>query len=109
MHNINIEGKGGQRMRKLHQKFKRWAAGALDLPQDVILDMPRITMIGPLQMYVENHRGVLAFDQGELRLLLSNKGQLLVSGEKLVIRKILPEEVFLEGMIREIKYLDQVK
>jgi len=91
------------------QKLKRWMAGALDLPKDVVLDMPRITMIGPLQMYVENHRGVLVFHHNELRLLLSNKAQLLVRGDNLVIRQILPEEVLLEGMIRDIQYLDQIK
>jgi sporulation protein YqfC len=96
-------------MRKLHQKLKRWTAGVLDLPQDVVLDMPRITMIGPLQMYVENHRGVLVFHANELRLLLSNKGQLLIKGNNLVIRQILPEEVLLEGFIREVHYLDQIK
>ncbi|WP_202080682.1 sporulation protein YqfC [Caldalkalibacillus salinus] len=96
-------------MRKLHRKLKRWSAGVLDLPQDVVLDLPRITMIGPLQMYIENHRGVLVFHSDELRLLLSNKGQLLVRGERFVIRQILPEEVLLEGFIREIQYLDQVK
>ena len=96
-------------MGKFRQKLKKWAAGVLDLPQDVVLDMPRITMIGPLQMYVENHRGVLLFNRDELRLLLSNKAQLLVKGENLVIRQILPEEVLLEGMIRQVKYLDQIK
>lgn len=96
-------------MRKLHQKLKRWTAGVLDLPQDVVLDMPRITMIGPLQMYVENHRGVLIFHTNELRLLLSNKGQLLIKGNHLVIRQILPEEVLLEGFIREVHYLDQIR
>ncbi len=96
-------------MKKLHQRLKRWAAGVLDLPKDVVLDMPRITMIGPLQMYVENHRGVLVFDRNELRLLLSNKGQLLVRGENLVIRQILPEEVLLEGFIRDVHYLEQIK
>lgn len=96
-------------MGKIRQKLKKWAAGVLDLPQDVVLDMPRITMIGPLQMYVENHRGVLLFNRDELRLLLSNKAQLLVKGENLVIRQILPEEVMLEGMIRQVKYLEQIK
>lgn len=96
-------------MGKLKQKLKKWLAGVLDLPQDVVLDMPRITMIGPLQMYVENHRGVLLFNRDELRLLLSNKAQLLVKGDNLVIRQILPEEVLLEGMIRQVKYLDQIK
>lgn len=96
-------------MKKLQHKMKRIAAGLLDLPQDVILDLPRITMIGPLQMYIENHRGVLTFHSHELRLLLSNKGQLLIKGERLTIRQILPEEVLLEGFIREVHYLDQVK
>lgn len=96
-------------MKKWHQKIKKWTAGILDLPQDVVLDLPRITMIGPLQMYIENHRGVLVFHTHELRLLLSNKGQLLIRGERLVIRQILPEEVLLEGFIREVHYLDQVK
>lgn len=96
-------------MKKIRQKIKRWAAGVLDLPQDVVLDMPRVTMIGPLQMYVENHRGVLVFNQNELRLLLSNKAQLLVKGERFVIRQILPEEVLLEGLIRDVQYLDQIK
>ena len=60
-------------------------------------------------MYVENHRGVLAFHNSELRLLLSNKAQLIVRGENLIIRQILPEEVLLEGFIRDVQYLDQIK
>ncbi|GAA0362577.1 sporulation protein YqfC [Bacillus horti] len=96
-------------MKKWQQKIKRWTAGMLDLPKDVVLDLPRITMIGPLQLYIENHRGVLVFSTEELRLLLSNKGQLLIRGERLVIRQILPEEVLLEGFIREVHYLDQIK
>lgn len=94
-------------MLKLHHRFKQWAAGVLDLPHDVVMDMPRITMIGPLQMYIENHRGVLIFDQNELRLLLSNKAHLIVRGDRLVIRQILPEEILLEGMIRDVHYLEQ--
>jgi sporulation protein YqfC len=93
-------------MKKWHQ-MKRWLAGTLQLPKDVVLELPRITMIGPLQMYIENHRGVLLFDHRELRLLLSNQGQLLVKGEKLIIRQILPEEVLLEGYIKDIHYLDK--
>ncbi len=96
-------------MRKLQQKLKRWAVGVMDLPPDLILDMPRITMIGPLQMYVENHRGVLVFSDQEVRILLSNQGQLLVRGSQFILRKILPEEVLLEGRIREVKYIEPEK
>ncbi|NGQ94116.1 sporulation protein YqfC [Brevibacillus sp. SYP-B805] len=93
-------------MKRWSRRLRHLAVGILDLPQDVVLEVPRITMIGHLQMYIENHRGVLHFTDQELRLLLTN-GQLLVNGEQLVIRAILPEEVLLEGKIGGVKFLQK--
>jgi sporulation protein YqfC len=62
-------------------------------------------MIGQLHIYVENHRGLLAFSDKEIRLLLS-KGQLLIKGQSFTIKTILPEEVLLEGKIESLIYLD---
>ncbi|WP_139490477.1 sporulation protein YqfC [Brevibacillus dissolubilis] len=93
-------------MKRWSRRLHRLAVGVLDLPQDVVLEVPRITMIGHLQMYIENHRGVLSFSEKELRLLLT-KGQLIVSGEQLVIRAILKEEVLLEGRVSGVKFVDQ--
>lgn len=95
---------GGLHMKKWSRRLRRMAVGVLDLPQDVVLEVPRITMIGHLQMYIENHRGVLQFSENELRLLLTN-GQLLVIGEQLVIRAILKEEVLLEGRIGKVTFI----
>lgn len=92
-------------MRKLKRKFKQWVTDQMDLPQDVLMDLPRLTMIGQLHLYIENHRGVLRFSQQELRLLLA-KGQLLIKGEQFVIKSILPEELLLEGKIDSVLYLD---
>lgn len=92
-------------MKKWLHSFKRKTIKALDIPSDVILDMPRLTMVGFLQLYIENHRGVLLFTDQELRLLLK-KGQLIIKGEGLVIRTILSEELFLEGSIRAIEIID---
>jgi sporulation protein YqfC len=74
----------------------------LDLPQDVVFDLPRLTMIGDRQLYIENHRGVLHFSSDRLRLALS-KGELEVTGDGLVIRTIWTEEVFVEGQIKNIE------
>jgi len=76
----------------------------LDLPQDVIFDLPRVTMIGNMQLYIENHRGVLHFDDSCLKLALTH-GNIEIRGRDLSIRAILPEEVFVEGLIDEVKYL----
>lgn len=91
-------------MRRLTRRFNQWTAKLLDLPQDVVTDLPRMTMIGNMQLYIENHRGVLHFSS-ELLTLGLTKGRVEVYGSQLVIRAILSEEVFIEGLIRDIKYI----
>ncbi|GAA4858287.1 sporulation protein YqfC [Paenibacillus vulneris] len=91
-------------MRSLTRKFNQITAKLLDLPQDVVLDLPRMTLIGNMQLYIENHRGVLHFSNELMRLAL-NKGSLEVRGKQLVIRAILTEEVFIEGVIEDVKFI----
>jgi sporulation protein YqfC len=78
----------------------------MDLPEDVMMDLPRVTMIGQIHIYIENHRGLLTFTDREVRLLLK-QGQLLIKGEQFVIKMILPEEILLQGKIVEVIYLEQ--
>ncbi len=93
-------------MHRLQRRLRRFTASVLDLPQDVIFDLPRVTMVGNMQLYIENHRGVLHFSSSQLRLQLS-VGNMEVTGEQLVIRTILPEEVLIEGTIQDIRYLPE--
>jgi sporulation protein YqfC len=85
-------------MPRVSRKLRKWTAAILDLPQDVVLDLPRITMIGGLQLTVENHRGVLHFSPDSLRLAME-RGEMEITGRDLVIRNIGAEEVFVEGQI----------
>ncbi|BBW95551.1 sporulation protein YqfC [Geobacillus sp. FSL W8-0032] len=93
-------------VKRWRQQVKRWMAETLELPADIMMDLPRITMIGQIHIYIENHRGLLAFSDKELRLLLRN-GQLIVRGEQFVIKTILPEEILLEGKINQVTYIDK--
>lgn len=76
------------------------------LPQDVMMDLPRITMIGQIHVYIENHQGLITFSDKELRLLLK-QGQLLIRGNAFVIKTILPEEILLEGKIDQVTYISE--
>lgn len=76
--------------------LKRRLGMVLEIPQSTLLNVPRVTMIGAYQVYIENHRGVLEFTSERLRLRLP-AGQLQINGEGLVIRRIIREEVFVEG------------
>ncbi len=85
--------------------MRNWLTNKLELPADVTMDLPRITMIGQLHIYIENHRGLLSFSDDELRLLLK-QGQLLIKGESFVIKMIQPEELLLEGKIEQVTYIN---
>ncbi|WP_064091449.1 sporulation protein YqfC [Rossellomorea aquimaris] len=88
------------------QQMRKWITQTMDLPEDVMMDLPRITMIGQIHIYIENHRGLLTFTDREVRLLLK-QGQLLIKGEQIVIKMILPEEILLQGKITEVNYIEQ--
>ncbi|NDI33720.1 sporulation protein YqfC [Chengkuizengella sediminis] len=91
-------------MSRIKKKLRKFTANVLDLPKDVIFDLPRITMIGNMQLYVENHKGVLQFTSEKLTLKL-DVGKLEIKGKELVIRAILSEEVFIEGVIEDVDYI----
>lgn len=93
-------------MNRLTNRIKKWVTEQMQLPADVMMDLPRITMIGQLHIYIENHRGVLQFSTNELRLLLK-EGQLLVTGDQFVLKTILPEELLLEGRIDKVTFIQK--
>lgn len=77
-----------------------------ELPADALLDLPRVTLIGQLHIYIENHKGVIHFSNNELRLALKQGQQMKVKGEDFVIKTILPEEILLEGKITHVEYIE---
>lgn len=92
--------------KKWGQLVRKWMTKNMALPQDVMMDLPRITMIGQIHIYIENHRGLITFSDKELRLLLK-QGQLLIRGNAFVIKTILPEEILLEGKIDQVTYINE--
>ena len=86
--------------------LRNWITKNMELPQDVMMDLPRVTMIGHIHIYIENHRGLITFSDKELRLLLK-QGQLLIKGKAFVIKAIMPEEILLEGKIDQVIYLQE--
>lgn len=92
-------------VKKIRQKLKQLTVTHLDLPKDVVMNLPRMTIVGLYQIYIENYQSVIQFTEEYLHLKLTNK-QLKITGEKLVIRQIWTEEILVEGIIKEIKILD---
>ncbi len=90
-----MERKGG--------RIRNRIAGALDLPGDVVLDLPRITLIGNAEMSVENHRGLIEYSP-QCVVIGLGEGQVVVRGEDLRIGSIVPEEITLSGRIASVGF-----
>ncbi len=75
---------------------------ALELPPDVVLNLPKMTLIGGIQVLVENHAGLLAYEPEKIRIR-TVQGELVISGVGLKIGSILPKELVVDGRIAHVE------
>ncbi|AIF52240.1 sporulation protein YqfC [Pelosinus sp. UFO1] len=78
-------------------------AGILEIPQDIVLDLPRITMLGNKQLLVENHKGIIEYTPSLVRINLE-QGELIIHGKGLVLSNLQVEQILVEGTVGEVKY-----
>lgn len=84
--------------RESKKRLEYILAHYLELPKDLIMDLPRVTLIGDVQVLVENHRGIIEYATERIRISTS-LGELVISGAGLTLRTIFPEEIAVEGKI----------
>lgn len=90
---------------KRSEEIKKSIAEILELPQDIMLDLPKITMIGNLQIYVENHKGILEYSTTRVRIF-TKVGVLRITGKNLILKRIVQEEIVLVGEINQCEFMD---
>lgn len=79
-----------------------------ELPSEVTLELPRITMIGSIHAYVENHHGLLLFSENML-LLKVHRGQVRINGKNFVLKMMIDKDILLEGTIDEVRFEEMEK
>jgi len=97
--------RGGIKVEKSKDIINRAMADLLEIPKDLVLDIPKITLIGRSELYLENHRGIIEFSSQRLRINLS-RGFLEILGNQLEIKALLPDEIKIEGDISTCKFVD---
>lgn len=85
----------GRLLRRLTQTF--------DLPQDLVFDLPRITVVGGLQMTIENHRGLVEFSSTRVTVATA-RGRVVIAGEELRIGVVHDEEITVTGQLGSISF-----
>lgn len=88
--------------RKKQPLMRRMMAEVLEIPEDLALDLPRITLVGNINLNVENHKGIISYTADEVRLRVSD-GYLIARGLGFSLRSISRTDVFLEGEINSLQ------
>ncbi|NRS85564.1 sporulation protein YqfC [Clostridium tetanomorphum] len=76
-------------------KAKNSLAEKLDLPRDVVLDLPKIVITGDSEISIENHKGIIIFDERQVKIN-SKIGLVSIYGSNF-------EMLFLEGSTMTLK------
>ena len=97
-----MKSEGGDSVRTLRTIFEKIKNSKANLLVATHLELPRITMIGDIHVYIENHHGIVRFTANEIILNISN-GYLNIKGTELVIKMLLSSEILIEGKINALQ------
>lgn len=86
-------------------RLKQRIVGALDIPPEIMPELPYITLFGNQRLTLVNHQGVAGFSSSSVAVRTA-LGLLVVAGEGLVLRLIAPEEIIVDGTITSLRYED---
>lgn len=90
-------------MKKKENRAQR-VADMLDLPLDVVCDIPRTELIGKNEVWVENTRGILDYNENTIKIN-TTIGILKIEGDELLIASISDESVNIKGIIIRMEYV----
>jgi len=97
--------KRGNKPEKLPEKksVRELIAEGLDLPKELIMDIPRLTMIGTKQLFLENYKGIVEYESNKIRIKI-HKGIITLEGKDMFIKEITSEDIMVTGDIGTIQF-----
>lgn len=88
---------------KEESRLKNKMIESAELPRDVVMGMPVLTMIGQSELSLENYRGILEYTDTLVRIL-TRAGQIKVSGRGIHVAYYTNDEMKITGHIESIEY-----
>lgn len=91
-------------MKKQIEDAKYNISEALELPVDIMMNLPKLTLIGNIQLSILNHKGIIEYTEKDIRVN-TKTGIFKITGEDLEIKTILSEEIIIVGIIKKIEII----
>lgn len=86
------------RKQKERRSLGETLADAAELPKDIVLGVPKITLLFGSGATVENHKGIIDYTESAVRLY-SSAGIITLRGEALTITAITDEDITVSGHV----------
>ena len=83
----------------LKQKLNRF----LQLPEEVVYDVPKITIIDKM-LLIENYKNIVMYTKTSLRIN-TNIGMLKIEGNNFNIKEITKDEILINGILSKMEIL----
>ena len=98
----NSKRKAAAGRRKSHKRIKK-AAKASKFPEDVVLGMPNVEILGHSEMRIENYRGLIEYTDQLVRVQ-TKIGQIRITGNHLQVDSYTNDDMKITGKIQNIEY-----
>ncbi len=77
---------------------------ALELPKEIMLNLPLISLIGQEEVTIENYKGILEYSQETVRIGTA-EGILQLEGRELCLKQLSAECMVVTGCVESIRFL----
>ena len=84
-------------------RTKEAISNKLELPRDILLQLPKITILADNEIYIENHKGVVIFEEEEVKIN-SSVGPISIYGKNFKILFIGGNTITLSGNFKSVVY-----
>ena len=85
------------------KRFSEFLAERFGMPKDVIMDLPRVSICGDREIYIENHKGLLEYSDNIIRVKM-NDGIIDISGVGLRIIAMERDRLIVNGVLEHVKF-----
>ena len=85
-------------------RLRRNVVNALELPKEVMLNLPFISLTGKEELVIENYKGIIEYGDEVMRVSTA-AGVLRIEGKGLLLKQLTSECIVVIGNIKGIMFL----
>lgn len=86
------------------KNIKNMITKIMEIPKEVVIDLPLISMIGNEELTVENYKGVIEYNEERIRIN-TVKGVVKIEGRNMFLREITDDDIEITGTIIKIEFM----